>query len=188
MLSTIKQIIETIDQQYRETNPYWMISPETGVLLNTLARARNATMILEVGTSIGYSALYLADAAAATGGQVITIESHAERFLQATNHFQQAAVNTIVTQIKGHAPEVFVDLPYTFDLVFLDATKQEHPLYVEALKGKLSPHALVISDNVISHAKEMQPFLNNMHADSAFQHSIIPIGTGLLLSIYKGTN
>lgn len=184
MNKQIQHIIDEIDTTRKTNNLYWNIFPETGIFLNTLVRARAATHILEVGTSIGYSTLYLADAAMATGGHIYTIESHAERFLLATETFTKAGVTSYITQIKGHAPEVFSTLTETIDLVFLDATKQEHVSYVEAIIPALSQNALIISDNILSHKKEMAPFLAYMHEQPAFQNVVIPLGTGLMLSIY----
>lgn len=179
----IQHVIDEIDADRQQANTHWNISPEAGAFLHELIIARNAQTIVEIGTSIGYSALYLADAARETGGTIYTIESHAERFATAAENFRKANVTDIITQIKGHAPEVFTDFEPNPDFVFLDATKMEHISYIDALLPLLQYPACIVTDNILSHPEEMNDFIQYMHAIPGSSHELQDIGTGLLVSI-----
>ena len=175
--------LQAFDQKRAESNETWNISQETGIFLHTLIQIHQSNTILEIGTSTGYSGTYLADAAKKTGGHVYTVESHDERFTQATAFFQKAGVSEVITQIKGHAPEVFTELNIQVDFVFLDATKYEHISYVQALLPLLNPNAVIITDNILSHKEEMQEFVEFMDECGEFENSVVNIGTGLLISL-----
>lgn len=187
MENKIATTIEQIDK-YREIhgNSQWNISKETGVFLNILTRAMNAKYILEVGTSIGYSALWFAEALQKTNGSITTIESHKERYQQAATHFKMAEATHIVHQIQGHAPEAIPDKQQEYwDIVFLDATKMEHISYWNAIEKSVKTHGIIITDNILSHKQEMESYVSYVKKRQNFNHSTIPMGTGLLLSIKK---
>lgn len=165
-----------------EGNPYWNIDTTTAALLQSLITDNNFMRVLELGTSNGLSALYIAVALQQTGGRLITVESHAERFALATKHFGEAQVTDIVTQVKGHAPEVLDDIPGTFDCIFIDATSVEYALYYEHLKPRLSTGGILVADNVLSHQEKIQPFIDLITADPDFDVSIEKTEKGLLIA------
>ncbi len=169
----------------RGTNPTWNIDAATGAFLQSIIISHEYTRALEIGTSTGYSALHLAQALRKTHGMLITVESHADRWKEATNQFQQAGITDVVSQIFGHAPEILSEIDGLFDFIFLDATKYEHSSYVAALSQKLIPGATIISDNMSSHAEQMQPFLNQMNQDTRFTCELVHIGTGLLVCRFQ---
>ncbi len=172
----IRQFDET-----RGNNPTWNIDAATGIFLQSIITSHGYTRALEIGTSTGYSALHLAQALRQTHGMLITVESHANRFAEATKLFTEAGILDVVSQVHGHAPEILSKIDGFFDVVFLDATKYEHVSYVAALSERLIPGATIISDNMSSHAEQMQPFVDQMNADVRFKCEHIPIGTGLLV-------
>ncbi len=179
-----RSLIETLDKaRTHEGNTTWNISRETGVFLHSLILAKQAKRVLEIGTSTGYSALWIIDALSHTGGKLTTIESHKERYALANNHFTEAGATDIVTAVLGHAPEILESIPGTFDLVFLDATKEEHVSYATALIDRLEWYGMIIADNMISHEKDLALYRTYMESQSTMQHSLIPIGSGLLVSI-----
>ncbi len=183
MNSTVVHVLNRFDEARKNSgNPTWNISRETGLFLHTLIRAMNARRVLEIGTSTGYSGLYLAEALTHTGGTLVTIESHAERFAIAKETFAVAGLQNI-EQIQGHAPEVLPGITGIFDILFFDATKEEHLSYFKTLDSKLRVNGLIITDNIISHAKELQGYKEYLEAQSNYQHTVVPIGTGLLVSL-----
>lgn len=165
-----------------EGNPYWNIDAATAALLQSLIIDNSYTRVLELGTSNGLSALYLAAALQQTGGRLITVESHAERFALAAKHFGEAQVTDMVTQVKGHAPEVLDDIPGTFDCIFIDATSVEYALYYEHLKPRLSTGGILVADNVLSHREKITDFLHTIQKDTDFSVSIEPVGKGVLIA------
>lgn len=178
--TTIIKQLETI----RDTqgNPFWNIDNKTASLLQTRIRENNYTRVLELGTSNGLSALYLGAALIETGGTLVTVESHAERFALAATHIQAAHMNTIITQVKGHAPEVLDEIDGIFDLLFIDATSVEYELYYEHLKSRIAIGGCITADNIGSHQEKIQPFLDHISTDPLFDVHIEETEKGLLIA------
>lgn len=183
MLSDVLKRIEREDAE----NTVWIVGPETGRMLHWLVRVAEPKAIVEIGTSVGYSALWMASALEKNGkGELWTIESHDERFGRARANIEEAGLTHLVHQIKGHAPEVFLSMgaiPEQVDFAFLDATKMEHASYFEALMPRLKPGAFVVVDNVLSHRfGHMEQFIQALHANAQLKVVEIPVGDGLLIA------
>lgn len=170
----------------KDRDKYWNIDPKLGRLLFEIIFDRSYKTVLEIGTSNGYSALWMASALAKNNGRLYTIESHfRERFHLATENFYKAGLQKNIIQILGHAPEVIPKIPRKFDLIFLDATKAEYPLYFNAVKNRLKKGGLLISDNIQSHAKELLPFRKLLARDHRFISTEVSVGGGSLFSFKK---
>ena len=183
MNEQVKNVIDKIDTLRVDGNtPYWNISFATGMYLHDLVITHKPKRILEIGTSIGYSGLFLGDALSTYNGHLYTIESHKDRFAIAKDHFTQAGLTPYITQISGHAPEVLTEITPFINMAFFDATKAEHISYINALEPLLHKEALVITDNVLSHKEDMKPFVDYMMNHTQFTSTIEDIGTGLLIS------
>lgn len=181
----LENVLRRIESEHAAES-VWIVGPETGRLLHFLLRVVNPKVVVEIGTSVGYSALWMASALQKNGvGKVWTVESHTQRFERAQKNILEAELGDWICQIKGHAPEVFTDLklPGTIDFTFFDATKMEHQSYLDTLYPLLSPGALVAVDNVHSHRfGHMQAFIEGLYADSRFEVVEIPVGSGLLIA------
>lgn len=140
--------------------------------------------ILEIGTSNGFSTLWLAAAAEEIGAEVWTIESSPKRIPLARETIQKSGLKNIHL-MEGHAPEVFDQLPKEIDFVFIDATKKEYLRFFLGLRLLLSNGATIVADNVKSHAEEVQPYLNLVRKEC--ESEFIDIGTGLEVSIFKSS-
>lgn len=180
-MENIQKILDQIED-YSSQNPCWIVSPEVGKLLYEKALEINAKNILEIGTSIGYSGLHFAMAAERTNGKLYTIESHKQRFEMAKKNFEDSGLSNLITQIKGHAPEVIPEIDELWDLVFFDATKCEHILYFNAVKDQIKQNGLLIVDNVESHKEAMKDFLETIKNDQSFKYKILDIDKGLLIA------
>jgi predicted O-methyltransferase YrrM len=181
----LEDVLRKIEAEHAKES-VWIVGPETGRLLHFLVRVVAPKVAVEIGTSVGYSALWMASALKKNGeGQLWTVESHAERFQRATDHIQEAGLQDWITQVKGHAPEVFAQLefPGPIDFTFFDATKMEHQSYLDTLYPLLAPGALVVVDNVQSHRfGHMQAFIEGLYNDPRFEVVEIPVGSGLLIA------
>lgn len=164
---------------------FWNIPPETGLFLNQIIRTTNTKQILEIGTSNGYSAIWMAEALAQTKGHLYTIESHKKhRHPEAQKNFAKAgkSIAQRITLILGHAPEALPPKPTTFDIIFLDATKDEHTDYLKAILPRTRKGSIIITDNAISHKKELKLYLNTLNKTKNLETILLPIGSGLLIS------
>lgn len=179
-----KKVLELLAELEKNRTTFWNIAPEVGFFLHQLILNSDIKTILEIGTSNGVSAIYMAEALREKGvGHLYTIESHKKlRFHLATENFKKANLTPYITQILGHAPDVIPPTPKKFDLIFLDATKYEHPLYLDAIIQRLNKNGLIITDNAISHKEELKPYFEKLKKLKTFDTHLLDIGSGLLIS------
>jgi caffeoyl-CoA O-methyltransferase len=161
---------------------FWRIGEKTGVFLQSLLSLKAAKSVLEIGTSSGYSALWMLEVLRQTKGHLWTIESHSERFEIASENFKKAKVEKYVTQIKGHAPEAIVSLPeeLNFDFVFIDATKAETKLHFEASFNRLNPGGIIVIDNIATHREKFEDFFSFLN-ERGIAYEEKDIEAGLLI-------
>ena len=154
------------------------ITPDTGRLLWILVQAARATRILEVGTSNAYSTIWLADAARATGGHVITLERNPDKVRLARENLARAGVADRVELREGNAAETLAGLTGPFHFVFLDADRANYSAYLDLALPKLQPGGLLVADNVISHAQELADYLARVKSNPALFSVTVPVGKG----------
>ena len=160
------------------------ITPETGRLLWILARQARATRILEVGTSNAYSTIWLADAAREAGGRVVTLEANPDKVALARVNLGRAGLLDWVDILEGRAADTLAGLPGPFDLVFLDADRGSYATYLELTLPRLRPGGLLVADNVVSHAAELEDYLARVKSHPALFSVTVPVGNGEEIS-YK---
>ncbi len=156
------------------------IPPETGQFIALLAASAPQGQYIEIGTSAGYSTLWLALACRLTGRQITTFEILDEKAELATETFRLAEVNDVVTLVKGDALEC---LSQSRDIAFcfLDAEKEVYSDCYEAVVPNMIPGGLLVADNAINHAATLQPMLDRALADDRVDALIVPIGKGELV-------
>ena len=165
---------------------FWNVSRQTGIVLNTFVKMVNAKNVLEIGTSNGYSGLWIAKALKQTGGHLTTIEFYEKRQSIAIENFKKCGVDDIITPLQGDACEVIKSFSEDkiFDVVFIDANKKEYVDFLNLLKPHFAKHAVILADNIISHWLKVQPFINTLEAEKDFQYEILELPAGLLIA-YK---
>lgn len=160
------------------------ITRDTGEFLAVLVRATLARRVLEIGTSNGYSTLWLADAARAIGGSVVTIELSEYKTGLAALNFARSGLSTYISLVRDDAGRVLERSgDGAFDLVFLDSERPAYPGWWPHLKRVLRPGGLLVVDNATSHATEMAPFVTLVTADSDFSTSLVSVGKGEFLAV-----
>ena len=160
------------------------ITRDTGEFLAVLVRATGARRLLEIGTSNGYSTLWLAQAAAATGGRVTTVESSEYKLGMAAANFSRCGLDSVISLVHEDAGHVLErSEPDAFDFVFLDSERSEYPRWWPQLSRVLRPGGLLVVDNAVSHAEQMAPFAALVQADSRFTTSLVPVGNGEFLAV-----
>jgi predicted O-methyltransferase YrrM len=160
------------------------VEPETAELLGVLVRALGARRVLEIGTSNGYSTIWLADAALAVGGAVLSLEIEPERTEQARANLTRAGVEgaaELRTQDAGDALAGFADA--SWDLVFLDAERPAYVGYWPQLLRILRPNGLLVVDNTLSHANQLVEFSELVYADDRVTSTLVTVGAGVLLAV-----
>ena len=180
-----------------------IVDRESGRALTALAAGRRS--IVEVGTAIGYSTLWLA-MGQAPGGTIVTIDPDTTRTERARAWWRDAGViDERIIQVTANALDAFAAgepaLQGRFDFAFVDALKDEYQAYVDALVPRLAPGALLVADNVLwsgrvsgarpaaaddRDTEALRAFDRALLRDNRFVATILPVGDGLLVAGYRG--
>ena len=159
------------------------VGPESGQLLNILARSLSAPHILELGTSYGYSTIWLAEAARATGGRVTTMELHDYKSAHARGMAEKAGLADHVDFRVGDAVEMLRALAEPVDFVLVDLWKELYVPCLEAFYPRLTAGAMVVADNIIRPGKEgALNYVKAIRAKPGISSVLLPVGAGLEIS------
>jgi predicted O-methyltransferase YrrM len=163
---------------------YRNVEPDTAELLGVLLRATGAQRILELGTSNGYSTIWLADAAEDTGGRVLSVDVEPARTELARANLASAGLDgRVELRTEDAAATLASSADAAWQLVFLDAERPAYPDYLPDLIRTLAPRGLLAIDNVISHAHELTEFTALIDAVPALTQTVVPVGAGLRLAV-----
>ncbi len=175
--SVLKRLEKTAKQ-------YTNIAPENGQFLAILLRTIQAQRVLEVGTSNGYSTMWLAAALKEMGGTLVTLEFDPGRAAMARAHLTETGLDDVVEVRVGNALDEIPKCAGPFDLVFLDAEKGEYRQYLELALPNIRPGGLIVADDTVTMRAEMPDYVDFVF-NTPLLHSVdIPLDDGVILS-YK---
>jgi predicted O-methyltransferase YrrM len=183
LLAEIEAFGHANDNQVAEHSGKMLnITRDTGEFLAMLVRLQRPTRILEVGTSNGYSTLWLADAARACRCLVETIERNPHKLALARDTFCRAGVADVITQIEGEAAAVLAaTADETYEFIFLDSKRTEYASWWPDLQRVLRPGGVIVCDNATSHPDEFVEFNGALAQTPGFSTLLVPIGKGELM-------
>jgi predicted O-methyltransferase YrrM len=168
------------------------VGEETAIFLNNLVKAAKPKTVLEIGTSYGYSTIWLAEAAQSYGGKVISLENDSQKANFAKNKLNQAGLSETTEIIVGDALNFLENnTTFTFDFVLLDLWKELYIPCFDLFFPKLNEGAYVISDNMLfpPHSRaEMDIYRKHLKETNAFDSVLLPIGSGIEVSQKQFTN
>ena len=160
------------------------ITRDTGEFLAVLVRAMLARRVLEIGTSNGYSTLWLASAARDITGSVTTVEKSQYKIDLAAKNFARSGLTSSISQVNDDAGHLLGASPDdAFDLIFLDSERPEYSGWWPNLRRVLRPGGLLVVDNATSHPAEVASFVAVVKADPEFVTSLVPVGNGEFLAV-----
>jgi predicted O-methyltransferase YrrM len=160
------------------------VEPPTAELLGVLIRATAALRILELGTSNGYSTIWLADAAEANGGMLVSVDVDRGRTELALENLRSAGLaDRAELRTEDAADTLARSADTEWDFVFLDAERPAYPEYVPDLVRTLAPGGVLAVDNVRSHEHELIEFTSLIEAEPALTQTVVPVGAGLRLAV-----
>ena len=162
-----------------------------GQTLRMLSRMINPKYILEIGTFTGYSGICLADGLL-PGGKLVTLDINEELENMVRGYFKKAGVEDKIDFVIGNAVDIIPKLDYTFDLVFIDADKENYSRYYDLAWPKLRPGGYIIADNVLWSGKVVKPnpdkdtkaimaFNDKVQADPRVDNVMIPQRDGIMV-------
>jgi predicted O-methyltransferase YrrM len=163
-----------------------VLEPDAGRFLWFLTQAVGARSIVEIGTSRGVSTLWLADAARATGGHVVSIDTDADAQRHARATVAEAGLDGLVTFRVADGGQALAGLADgALDLLFLDAERTEYPGWWPHPARVLRPGGVLVADNATSHPAEIAPLRELIAADPALTTTTIDVGKGELLALRR---
>lgn len=167
--------------QSEHRNKRLNLEAPTARFLQLLILSGRRRRVLEIGTSNGFSALWIADALRRIPGAepLITIERDPSRTDEARGNLVRARLDAWVELRIGQATQIVADLPGPFDAVFFDADRITAPEQLALLLPKLEPDVLLLADNAISHPQEIAAYLDAVSRLPGFVSTIVPVGKGL---------
>ena len=165
-----------------------------GRLLSMISKMKSPSSILEIGTFTGYGTLCLAEGLK-EDGKIFTIDQNEELLKIQNKYFEESGKRNKIIQLTGNAKEILNDLNETFDLVFIDADKENYIEYFKLVSERLNNNGIIISDNVLWSGKVLDPSSENdeetnalvhfnklLNEDKRFETVILPLRDGLSIS------
>jgi predicted O-methyltransferase YrrM len=184
--ANLSRMYEEEQEVIRTTDDHWVrprsLHPDSAAFLSMLARTAGAKRILEIGTSVGFSTIYLADAMRQAGGRITTVELLPEKSEKARQNIQAAGLSEYVAQRTGDVRELAGQLTGPWDMVFIDTEKELYLPIFNILSNEVRVGGLLLADNVISHAEDLKDYLSIISADRRYETVTIPLGQGIELS------
>ena len=164
-----------------------------GRFLSLISKIKSPLHILEIGTYTGYGTLCLAEGLA-TNGKIFTIDRNEELINIQNKYFEESGNRDKIVQLTGNAIDILMNLVENFDLIFIDADKENYIKYFEIVSKKLNPNGIIISDNVLWSGKVVEESDNDQETDTLkkfnkllskderFETIILPLRDGLSIS------
>ena len=158
------------------------VARTTGQFLFSLVAPQTDCEVLEIGGSRGYSTIWLRAGARYLGGHVLSLEHDPVKCEEWRRNIAEAGLEDWVDLVEGDAFETLPAIDDVFDLVFLDAEKEDYERLFELARGKLEPGALVVADNVLSHKDTLGAYSQARQADPTLESVTVTLDRGLELS------
>lgn len=179
--STTQEVLKELERTQKQ---FWNISRVTAEFLNLFIRINKSKQIIEIGTSNGYSGVWIGKALKETGGKLTTIEYYEKRINPAKENFKKCGVDDIITVLQGSACEVLAELPKDFevDFAFVDANKRESLEYFELIHPHLKSGGFFACDNVLSHEEKVKPFIDAINNHPDYENVVLNLPAGLSLA------
>lgn len=181
----VQTVIDQVDRLRDQVDDHWQIPRDEALLLAQLVRIGRCRSICEIGASYGFSTLHLAAASRCTGGHVHSIDIEPRKVQAAQKHLAMAGLSDQVTLHTGDARQVLQQLQprEPFDLVFIDAVKDQCFDYLQVVWPKLASHAVILTDNTLTHADELASFIAHLRQHPELRSCGVPVGNGLEVSV-----
>lgn len=162
------------------------VAPATGRFLFALAASQAGVEALEIGASRGYSSIWLAAGARVLGGRVVSLEHDPAKCEAWQRNVLDAGLEEWAELVEGDAHATLGSAEDTFDLVFLDAEKDDYEALFARVRPLLEPGGIVLADNVLSHVETLGAYSAARQADASLSSVTMPLDRGLELSVVLG--
>ena len=184
---TTEDILSALEKTRTE---FWNLDRDCAHFLNMLIKINNSKNVLEIGTSNGYSGIWILKALKETKGKLTTIEFWEKRQSIARKNFQiccfdidcEAKIGSAVFVLEDLLDDVLKGKREKFDFVFIDANKKEYIQYFNLIDKMLHKNGIILADNILSHYEKVQDYTQELFSRKDYQSQILDLGTGMMLS------
>ena len=160
------------------------ITRDTGEFLRVLICATRARRVLEIGTSNGYSTLWLAEAVMRIGGMVTTLEADGMKAAMAASNLDRSGIAHFISLQHVDATAYLAGAqPASFDAVFIDSDRARYADWWPSIDDALSPGGLIVVDNATSHPLEVEPLVALVRNDQRYLTSLVQVGKGQFVAV-----
>lgn len=162
------------------------VGPDSARFLNTLIHATRARRVIEVGGSYGYSTIWMSEAVEANDGQLTSLEAVEHKAEAIRARIQQAGLTAHAEVRHGDALQALTELDGPFDLVLVDAWKDDYPAYFDLIFPKMKVGGLIVADNITFPAPVgagIEAYVQKARGASSAQSQLVPLGSGLELTV-----
>ena len=185
--SKTEEILSELEKTQKD---FWNLDRECANFLNTLIQINNSKSVLEIGTSNGYSGIWILKALERTKGKLTTIEFWEKRQSIARKNFEICCPNVQAEAKIGSAIVILEDIKDEiqnkkrdkFDFVFIDANKKEYIEYFKIIDTIITDNAVIVADNILSHYEKTKEYIQELFNNNNYQSQIIDIGAGMMIS------
>lgn len=178
--------IRELDELAKSRDDAWQISADEGRMLYQLAMLQQPRVILEIGTSYGFSGLHWAAALLPARGQLHTIDMSQKKYDSSKSTFTKAGVGHLVTNYLGRAQDVLPSVPGPIDIAFIDADKDATQTYFHLLWPKVAVNGSILVDNASTHRKELHDYVHHVRSRPDATSVELPVGNGVEWTIKLG--
>ncbi len=176
-----RKVLSVLDEMESAGKTYLSVGAVEGRMLRLLTETAGAKSVVEIGTSTGYSSLWICLALQSTGGKLTTFEIDPGRAALAREHFREAGVEQIATVVEGDAHQNIARMAAPVDIVFIDADKEGYLDYLDKLLPLVRPGGLILADNVDMAPEYVKAVSNNPELETLYYSD----GEGLGISLKK---
>ena len=184
--SMAKEDAGALGELYRDAVKHGVpIRPEARELLKTQLLLKKPKRVLEIGTAVGYSSIYMTGFLS-EDAQITTLELSEERTAEARTNIKQLGKETQIQVICGDAAETLKELPDdTYEFAFVDAAKAQYIYYLPDVLRVLKPGGVIVSDNILQEGEVLESHFLVLTHDDRLETAILPVGDGMAISVVR---
>lgn len=177
--SQVLNVMDELEALGKQRDDAWQVPRVEGELLHQIALSSGAKLIVEVGTSYGFSGLFWGAAMRLAGGRLHTIDRDPKKYDSSMRTFAQAGLNDFITNHLGDARQILAKLPSGIDLAFIDADKPGTRDYFDLIWPKLRAGGSILVDNATTHRNELSQYVQFVRAMPEASSAEVSVGNGV---------
>ena len=189
MLMFDKKTENILSELEKTKNDFWNLDRNCANFLYNLILLKNAKNVLEIGTSNGYSGIWILKALEITKGKLTTIEFWEKRQRVARENFKvtkspcEPKIGSAIVVLEDLLSEIQNNKREKYDFIFIDANKKEYLSYFKLVNQMIFDNGVILADNILSHKEKTAPYVEELYGNKNYSSQILELGAGMMLSV-----